>query len=118
MAWDLWHIRQLEVGLTLSIRPEARYYFNALLTFDKRLIEIMDLYALRSFGYNASRAVQIPVYSGDWFRVIGGGGDEGQRLFDRLYSEEARRSRDDRRLAVKGNLTEIVTNMEVELSQI
>lgn len=118
MAWDLWHIRQLEEGLTLSIRPEARYYFTALLTFDKRLIEIMDLYALRSFGYNASRDVQIPVYSGDWFRVIGGGSDEGQRLFDRFYSEEARRSRDDRREAAKGNLIDIVTNLEVELSQI
>lgn len=118
MAWDLWHIRQLEEGPTLSIRPEARYYFTALLTFDKRLIEIMDLYALRSFGYNARRDVQIPVYSGDWFHVIGGGGDEGQRLFDRFYSEAARRSRDDRREAAKANLTEIVTSLEVELRRI
>lgn len=118
MAWDLWHIRQLEEGLTLSIRPEARYYFTALLTFDKRLIEIMDLYALRSFGYNASRDVQIPVYGGDWFHVIGGGSDEGQRLFDRFYSEEARRSRDDRREAAKADLTEIVTHLEVELRRI
>ena len=48
MAWDLWHVRQLEKLMTLKPLQNARYFFPALLTFDKRFTEVIDLYPLKS----------------------------------------------------------------------
>ncbi|MGI4802347.1 MAG: hypothetical protein ACRYG8_51605 [Janthinobacterium lividum] len=64
MAWDLWHIRQVEMGL--SFRPDhgARYHFPAILTFDKGLGEIIDLCSLSMCIMAPDRTMQ-PIYTTD-----------------------------------------------------
>ena len=51
MAWDLYHIRQMERFSTMRPDHRARYFFPSFLTCDKRLIEILDLYPLKCLAY-------------------------------------------------------------------
>jgi hypothetical protein len=118
MAWDLWHIRQMEEGLTLSIRPEARYYFTALLTFDKRLIEIMNLYPLRAFGFNQSGEEIMPVYDGDWLGAIAAQDDVRDRLAARFYSDQARSARAARMATAQPRLADLEAQLESEMARL
>lgn len=97
MAWDLWHIRQLEHSL--AKRPEnlARYFFPALLTFDKDLLAIMDLYSLKSVAYSTNNYKPIPVFDGDPYLVIGANEQHGEKMAERYYSDSAKAERDSRR---------------------
>ncbi|WP_343730236.1 hypothetical protein [Duganella sp.] len=115
MAWDLLHIRHLEEAMTLNINREARYFFTAFLTFDKRLIEIMDLYPLRSLGYQTGGGELLPVYQGDWFETVVSS-ESGTKVRERFYSSEARASRNSRRDAAKANLPHIAASLEAELA--
>jgi hypothetical protein len=98
MAWDLWHLRQTEQALTLSLTREARYFFPALLTFDKRLIEVAHMYPLKACAISPGAHAPIPFYAGEWLKEIArdceGGEDE---LFRRFYSDSAIESRNRRR---------------------
>ncbi|MET0321240.1 MAG: hypothetical protein ABW069_11020 [Duganella sp.] len=118
MAWDLWHIRQLEEGLTMLLNPQSRYFFTALLTFDKRLIEIMDLYPLRSFAFSQKSNEKFPVYAGDWFGIIAGGSEFKGQIVDRFYSDSARRSRAERTRSAKANLLNVESGLESALRQL
>lgn len=118
MAWDLWHVRQMEELMTLKPLREARYFFPALLTFDKRLTEIMDLYPLKACAHIGGKHEPIPFYDGDWFALVAGD-DALQRGFaERFYSDEARASRDMRRKGVKERMPRIVAALEAKLSAI
>lgn len=117
MAWDLWHIRQLEDGMTLRPVKEARYFFTALLTFDKDLIEVIDLYPLRAFGYTVNGDQQIPVYDGDWFSMAAVDGADIVRLQERFFSTSAKESRASRREKAKAELPNVVEQLEHSLAR-
>jgi len=114
MAWDLLHIRHLEEGMTLKISPGARYFFTSLLTFDKRLIEIIDLYPLRSLAYKTGGGGILPVYSGDWLTAVAPEG-EARPHIEQFFSEAFKRSRDSRREACKADLPRVTAKLEAEL---
>lgn len=118
MAWDLWHVRQMEELMTLKPSREARYFFPALLTFDKRLIEIMGLYPLKACAHIEGDHEPIPFYDGDWFGVVAGEGTLQRNFAERFYSDEARVSRDERRTGIKSQMPRIVADLEAELSAI
>lgn len=118
MAWDLWHVRQLEEAMTFKLSKGARYFFPALLTFDKRLIEVMDLYPLRSCAFVDGDNEVMPVYDGDWFELVAAE-DAGRSIFiDKFYSEQAVQSRELRRAAAKNNINDAVDALERELSEV
>ncbi len=112
MAWDLCHVRQLEEGMTMLPVREARYFFTALLTFDKRLIEIIDLYPLRSFGFKVSGDVQISNYGGDLIDNVFTSDLDRASLRERFLSSGALDSRSSRRSQVRKDLPDIVARME------
>lgn len=89
MAWDMWHVRQLEQSFAQNPSDAARYFFPALMTFDRGLIEIMDLYRLKACAYNVRSRRPLPVFDGDPFLLLGTDEQDGKRLFDKYYSEEA-----------------------------
>ncbi|KAF1007586.1 MAG: hypothetical protein GAK28_01541 [Luteibacter sp.] len=101
MAWDLYHVRQLEENMTFKPSPGARYFFPALLTFDKRFIEIIDLYPLRALAYKEGSRTPMPFYAGDWREFMATSESSRQFAFDRYYSSEARDQRSSSRDAVK-----------------
>lgn len=118
MAWDLWHVRQLEISMTLKPSREARYFFPALLTFDKKFIEIIDLYPLKACAFIDGIHMPMPFYSKNWFDLVADN-KEGQMVFKkRFYSEEACASRVGRRAACEKQMSEIVVALEKELSKI
>lgn len=118
MAWDLWHVRQLEIAMTLKPSSHARYFFPALLTFDKGLIEVIDLYPLKACGFMEGDHEPMPFYAGDWFQLVADGPTAKTALVDRFFSDEARASRDARRDTVRGRLGSIVDALEDELSEV
>jgi hypothetical protein len=89
MAWDMWHVRQLEQSFAQNPPDSARYFFPALLTFDQGLIEIIDLYRLKACAYNTKARQPLPVFDGDPFLLLGEDEQDGNQLIDRYYSKEA-----------------------------
>ncbi|MFT3964565.1 MAG: hypothetical protein QM690_01625 [Sphingobium sp.] len=103
MAWDMWHVRQLEQSFAQNPSDTARYFFPALLTFDRGLIEIMDLYRLKACAYNVKTRRPLPVFDGDPFLLLGTDEQDGKQLFDKYYSEE---SITQRRSALEATLSD------------
>ena len=118
MAWDLWHIRQLESASTITPDSKARYFFPSLLTFDKRLIEVIDLYPLRSLAYINSDRIPMPFYDGNWFELIASTPEQQTSIADQFYSNDSISSRDARRGSLKLELTGIITNIENSLAKL
>jgi hypothetical protein len=113
MAWDLTHARRME--LTLTVKPDAgaRYFFPALLTFDKAFIEILDLYPLKVCAYVEGRHNPMPFYDGDWFELISENLTEKNEIMDRFYSAEAITNRAEQRKSAK--LSDLISDLEAEL---
>jgi hypothetical protein len=118
MAWDLLHIRQLEEMLTLPSPTGAPYFFPALLTFDKRFIEVIDLYPLKSCAFKIGGTEIVPFYDGDWFGLLSSKRDDSHAdVVGKYFSDNAIASRDARRNAAKTQLADIVCQLEEEVSE-
>ncbi|RQU13134.1 hypothetical protein DF153_18115 [Burkholderia cenocepacia] len=112
MAWDLWHVRQLEQSLARRPQNAARYYFPALLTFDKNLIEVMDIYPLKSFAYSIKNYCPLPVFDGDPYLILGADERHGERVFEKYYSAASRAERQARRDTTFDKMRRIVEELE------
>jgi hypothetical protein len=118
MAWDLSHIRRMELCMAAGGRSDARYFFPALLTFDKGLIEVLDLYPLKALAFEAGRAEPLPFFSGDFLDLVASC-DQGKASFSRrFYSIEARNMRASRRLSARTSFHQIVDSLERELAEV
>jgi len=115
MAWDMWHVRQLELSITFDRERQARYFFPALLTFDQKLVEIMDLYPLKACAFKVGSAQSIPFFDGDPFRLIATDDEDGESVIQKYFSDEAIAARAAVRDRVKANFSEIVQLLEAEL---
>lgn len=61
MAWDLYHISELEIKF-LTGDEEADYNIQSFLTFDKRLIEMIELYSLKAICVSKDKKEIYPFY--------------------------------------------------------
>lgn len=87
MSWDYWHIHHIEEAMIQRPKSEARYFFAALLTFDKSFIELQTSCPLRVYASKAGDATPHPYYSGPMFGV---GTESFETEFQtRYYSETA-----------------------------
>ncbi len=118
MAWDLWHVRQMEEAMTFKPSRQARYFFPALLTFDKRLIEVIDLYPLKACAFKVGDSEPLPFYDGDWFDLVTTEPAEKMPFMHRFYSDRARAYRHVRRGEAKTQIGNLVTKMEDELGRV
>lgn len=116
MAWDLFHVRQLESGMTMLPDPKARYFFPALLTYDQDLIEIIDLYPLKSIAFTSNESDILPVYHGDELAVIASDSAQIEILKTRYFSEIAAADRTARRDSMWTTLPGLITELEGQLS--
>lgn len=87
MSWDYWHIHHIEETMNQAPESGARYFFAALLTFDKRYIELLTSCPLRAYVSKVGRKASQSYYSGPMF----GAGSEGfeSEFQTRYYSEIA-----------------------------
>ncbi|HVI90888.1 MAG TPA: hypothetical protein VM659_21500 [Dongiaceae bacterium] len=115
MAWDLLHVRHMEQTMALTPVPGARYFFPAFLTFDKRLIQIMDLYPLRAIAFRIDGSDTLPFFDGDWFDLIASDATDKVEIVERYYSPEAIGARAARRETSESRLPDIVSGLEADL---
>ena len=115
MAWDMWHVRQLELLLTRKPERQARYFFSALLTFDAKFIEIMDLYPLKACAFKIGSAQPLPFFDGDPFKLIATDDEDGASVIKKYFSDHAIEERDIVRERVKANLPNMIQSLEAEL---
>ncbi|MBB3122457.1 hypothetical protein [Pseudoduganella violacea] len=119
MAWDFAHIRHIESVATRiewSHRDDgqqARYFFPALLTCDKRYIEVLDLYPLKCYAYKDGMSRPMPFPAVDWLQAIAGDESAQNSFIGEYYSNEAVKRRDLERHV--GGLEELKAKLEIEL---
>ena len=118
MAWDLFHIRHLE--FSLSLRPDhgGRYNFSALLTFDARLLEVLDVYSLRGCAIGPNKEIQ-PFYEFNSFEAASAGLTESER--QRLavfFTEEAAMKRAASRDLSGCRLSNLEAHLEERLAKV
>ena len=63
MAWDLFHLRMLEIGCTIKMNPKADVNIPYFCTYDQRLLDIKDCYELCSLAINYRTGEKVPFYS-------------------------------------------------------
>lgn len=90
MSWDYWHVHHLEEAMGLRPDPNARYFLAALLTFDKRYGELLQLSGLKALAHTRDGR-RLPVHQEPTF----GPGTESieKELAARFYSDAARARR-------------------------
>ncbi|PKM18507.1 MAG: hypothetical protein CVV11_14460 [Gammaproteobacteria bacterium HGW-Gammaproteobacteria-15] len=114
MAWDMWHIRQMEKNLTIRPSSEARYFFPSFLTCDKRLVEIIELYPLKACAYDDRDLIPMPFFDGDWLASLSSSKDFIEGLYSIYFSDKAVLSRNKRR----DEATNVIKNSVSELESI
>lgn len=123
MAWDFWHIRYIEEAATNeNPRPDTaptqpRYFFPALLTCDKKFIEIIDLYPLKSCAYQKGSSNPIPFAAKDWIAILSGSPNAEVAMMERYFSREAIHRRDKEREDVDTVLPALVNKLEEEFAK-
>ncbi|EMH1504896.1 hypothetical protein DMB99_17035 [Proteus mirabilis] len=115
MAWDLWHIRQLEQNTTFKLNDNSRYYFPAILTFDKNLIEIIDLYPINAIAYHVDKNEPLVFPKINPFNLNEDIKIEDIETINKYFSDDAKFEREKNRNKVRGNLNNIVKELESEL---
>lgn len=115
MAWDMWHVRQLEKSLIFNPAKQARYFFPALLTFDHKFIEIMDLYPLKACAFKIGSTQPLPFFDGDPFRLIATDDENGASAVKKYFSNDAISTRNAVRDSVKTKFAGVVQMLEADL---
>lgn len=115
MAWDLYHVRQLEKMVTIRPNNSARYYFPSLLTCDKRLVEVIGLYPLKCCAYVEGDYEPMPFFDGDILGALSDSEVEKNGILESYFSLEKQNERSYARGFVADNLPSLVKQLEVEL---
>ena len=82
MAWDLWHVRWLELAMTLEPEAGARCLLPALLSFDRGLIEVASLCKLKAVAIVGEGVAPLSFF--DVEHLINAVGERAN--LERLYS--------------------------------
>ena len=114
MAWDFFHIRQLEENSTIKCN-KARYFFSSLLTFDKKFIQIIDLCPLKCIAYLDGIKQPMPFYDDNAMNAFNSFINEHTELNQRFFSNKAMISRSNRRKK-RDSLKNLIDKLEIEIS--
>lgn len=111
MAWDLYHISEMERTMTYSFGSDANYYLPVFLTFDMRLIEILQLYRVKAIGFSEVSKEIVPV--SDIEHAIDS--STNKKNISVYFSEEARINR-SLRMNQTINVHKIIDTLEEEIN--
>jgi len=113
MTWDCLHLRHMEQRMTFAPADGARYMFPALLTFDRRLRDLIDLYPLRACAFRLSENRPLTFYADDWSELVAPEYEQRAWL-DALFDPPRREARKHRQKHL-GELAPLVAMLEEEL---
>lgn len=118
MAWDLYHIRQMERLATIRPDERARYFFPSFLTCDKRLVEVLDLYPLKCLAYVDGKYEPMPFFDGDILEALARNDVEKDEICGQYFTESSANYRAGRREDARKNFSNLVGQLEEGLSKI
>lgn len=118
MAWDLLHVRHMEEAMTCRPDPAARYFFPAILTFDRRLTEIIGLCRLSACAFIEDGAEIMPFFDTDLLSLFSDDPDQQNGIYERHYSNDAIACRDSRRAKCRACSPELESALVNELAEI
>ena len=107
MAWDLYHVSEMERNFE-RFSQENYYYFPSFLTFDKRLIEIIELYSLKAICISGNNDIYPAYDMSNFIELIKENSD-----LEKYITDEAKEIRDSKRETV--NISNIINDLENEL---
>jgi len=110
MAWDLFHVRYLETRMGHVEADRARYFFPAILTQDKGLVEVLDIGALRAIAYNGNSWETVPIYDRDMVDIA-----HAESHLSHIFSPIAAHERDARRDAAMQAIPSLIADLEVRV---
>lgn len=93
MAWDLFHIRYLEKFLTINGEDNARYFFPAILTIDKRFIDLLKMNSLKAIAINNDLNEIQPLYKLDFYQEYSTVSNLLKDTLHYYFSDEMRKER-------------------------
>lgn len=99
MTWDLFHVRYLELFLTIKDDGNFRYFFPAILTFDKRYIDLLKMNSIKIAIINTKKNKIQPVYSLDFYQEYSSVSQLIKEKIDFYFSDIMR----DKRLSMHKN---------------
>ena len=111
MAWDLYHISEMEREFTKLAYEECDYFIPAFLTYDKRLIEIIKLYKLNAIAVSKDGKEIYPSYD---FSKFMDSIHNSNRIV-KYFSNEYRNMREKN---ICENIEEVISSLEKELDEI
>ena len=88
MAWDLRHQRFLEFVITLNIDKNAAFFFPAILTCDKKFIEVLDAHSVKVIVFKNKTKEILPFYDVDFIEEIASCGERVKERLTLLSTEE------------------------------
>lgn len=115
MAWDLLHIRNMELALTLRPNESACVLVPAFLTFDKRLIEIIDIYPLSSCAFGPSLP-PLPFPRLDWVHQIAESFPCVRNFANSLFEPHRRKARES--ASKTSSIKDLVNKLEAEVASL
>jgi len=117
MVWDVSAFRTLEQMSTITTEG-GRYFVPLILTFDRRMIEIYDLYPVYSCAFWENKKLPIPFPKYSVPEILGQHFDTSEVITDRYFTDIAAAQREHQRQYSQVNLTNLVTKLENELTSI
>jgi hypothetical protein len=119
MARDLTHVRRVFFTATLDYGTGARYFFPAILTFDRGFAEIIDFYTLRSCAIGPASGDFIPMQAHDFREGIYQSMNEAERgRVESLFTDAAvaRRAKQNNGRSI--DLEFLITGLVSELAAV
>lgn len=118
MAWDMWHVRQLEENLSFKPAEEADYFISAILTFDAGLLEMMRLNPLKGLACSKETRTVQPFFAKDPAGVFSDDRKKQDMFAERFYSPHTYALRSIKRKQVMENLESIKTTLIKEVESL
>lgn len=97
----------------------ARYFFPAMLTFDKSLIEVMRLFQLKACALAPADGTPIPVFAGDWISEMASGDkNTSETIAKKYFSDAARIRRSEMRDNGRDFLVQLAAQLEKRVAKL
>ncbi|MEB7641189.1 hypothetical protein [Acinetobacter pittii] len=117
MAWDILHFRQLEQNATFEMMGKGSFFFPAFLTYDKKFIEIINLFQLKALVYKNNGEI-LPFYKYNFYNYEELDKTDREIIGNKYFSMESRYLRFLRRDSSFKNLSKIIRDLEIRLSKV
>lgn len=119
MAWDLFHMRNLEAEMMMDPSEPARYFVPAFMTRDEGLIEVMDLCPLKAIALGETGRGPVPFFREDCYTgTCMESNDFYRRISKQYYNYVAVASREMRSQEARSRLPETIRGLEIDLGAI